>query len=115
MTDLNIETTTRDGWCVVRVEGEVDLASAPRLERALQDAAPSAGNGIVTDLTSVGFMDSTGLRVMVGGASLFDDDRSFRLVVSEGPVSKLLDITGLARRLEVFDTVDAATSTADGE
>jgi anti-sigma B factor antagonist len=58
------EHSPGDGTSVLRVEGELDIATAPMLERAL--LAPRApGERLVLDLCDLRFMDSTGLRVLM--------------------------------------------------
>jgi anti-anti-sigma factor len=52
------------GESVVRVHGELDIATAPDLERAvLRPRAP--GEDVVLDLADLRFMDSTGLRILL--------------------------------------------------
>jgi len=52
------------GARVVRVQGELDIATAPDLERAvLRPRDP--GDQVVLDLAGLRFMDSTGLRVLL--------------------------------------------------
>jgi anti-anti-sigma factor len=58
--------TDRDagGAITLRPTGELDIATAPRLERALHDGR-RAGDEVVLDLAGLEFLDSTGLRVIV--------------------------------------------------
>ncbi|PPK67512.1 STAS domain-containing protein [Actinokineospora auranticolor] len=85
---------------VVEVTGEVDLATAPQLEQALDDALAQPGGGVRVDLSGVEFMDSAGLRVLV--AALRKAEESGRSLVLDSPherVRRIIEITGLA---EVF-------------
>jgi anti-sigma B factor antagonist len=52
------------GETVVRLHGELDIATAGDLERALRRAR-EPGAQVVLDLTGLRFMDSTGLRVLL--------------------------------------------------
>jgi len=78
---------------VVRVSGEVDLATAPSLAEVL---AGCKGGSVLADLTDVTFMDAAGLNALVAarryldrhGASLFVQGASAR-------VARLFEITGL--------------------
>ena len=55
----------RDGHAlVVRVLGDLDIASAPALENSLRHVLKSGAPSIVLDLTGVTFIDPTGLRVL---------------------------------------------------
>ena len=49
---------------VLTLEGELDLASAPELERELQEVAGAKPEHVVIDLTGLNFMDSSGLALM---------------------------------------------------
>ena len=56
-------TTRQDGArTFVIVDGEVDMATAPQLERAL--LAVTRGD-VVVDLTAVAFLDSSGIATLV--------------------------------------------------
>jgi anti-sigma B factor antagonist len=51
---------------VVTVRGELDMYTAPRLEKVLREVgAWRIGNRLVVDLTECGFMDSTALGVLI--------------------------------------------------
>jgi len=62
---FNIEVVERDDGMVVRVEGELDVASATVLDDALKQAEASDAPVIAIDLTGVSFIDSTGLRALL--------------------------------------------------
>lgn len=86
---------------IVLVEGEVDLATSPRLEQALDEALSAAGaTGVCVDLSKVEFMDSAGLRVLVAARRRADDSGlSMTLREPHDRVRRIIEITGLA---EVF-------------
>ena len=50
---------------VVELQGELDIAGAPELERQLSSLTETGVNRIVIDLRSLDFMDSTGLSVLI--------------------------------------------------
>jgi stage II sporulation protein AA (anti-sigma F factor antagonist) len=81
---------------VLRVEGEVDLVTAPALAMALAEATAEPGD-VTVDLRQVTFMDSTGLRVLLETRERLDQDgRAMRLQVDEsGAVARLLDLVGV--------------------
>ncbi|MBK6668350.1 MAG: STAS domain-containing protein [Actinobacteria bacterium] len=54
------------GWSVVRVIGEVDLASAPSMRAALR--ALPAGASVAVDLSDCSLIDSVGIGLLIGGA-----------------------------------------------
>jgi anti-sigma B factor antagonist len=90
------------GRTVVELGGELDLATAPTLEQNIGEVVDEGAGDLVIDLRGLGFMDSTGLRALLGfRARLQEAERELVLVVSEGPVLRLLELTGLVARFTV--------------
>jgi anti-sigma B factor antagonist len=54
-----------DGTCTLAISGELDLATAPRLEQEVNTAVAEGAKVVVVDLTNLSFIDSTGLRVFL--------------------------------------------------
>jgi anti-anti-sigma factor len=95
-------TVDRDVQAVtVRLAGEIDLAAAPRVESAIEEAvAGEEGVDILIDLDAVTFLDSTGLRVLVAAhARCAGEGRRLTLVNPSTAVSRILEITGLGQTL----------------
>ena len=87
---------------VVAARGELDLATAPELEAALLPPL-EAGTGVALDLRGLQFMDSTGVRVIVA-AHLAAQEHAATLtvvVIPDGPVARVLEISGLDAVLDV--------------
>ena len=109
MTHLTIEQSEANGKCVLTAVGEIDLASAPDLETRLSQCL--SDGPVVVDLSGVSFIDSTGLRVLLAAHAGADDGGNpLGLVVTDGPVTKLLSITGVDGHLNIFRSVAAASS-----
>ena len=87
---------------VLRLDGELDLASVPTLESAMTDATVDGMAEILLDLRGLEFIDSTGLR-----AILLQDKRStergqtFALVRGPEQVQRLLDMTHVNEHLTI--------------
>lgn len=58
---LTIDSRINSDGVTLLIEGEIDLASAPALERELREAESSMPRRIVLDLTALEFIDSTGI------------------------------------------------------
>ena len=99
----------------VRVSGEVDLATAGRLDEALREALGYA-RLVMLDLRRMSFMDSTGLRVILDTAARASTNRAHIVLTgASAQVERLIDLTRTRGNLEVLDTrlPDAATSRAE--
>ncbi len=66
LVDLKPGHYGKDGIEVVNVEGEIDSHTAPRLRELLTDLASKGSYQLIVNLDKVGFLDSTGLGVLVG-------------------------------------------------
>lgn len=101
---LLLETTRIGDHDVVVATGEIDLASASRLEIALE---PFAGQPVVLDLRRVNFMDSAGLKVLLSERTRIEaSGGDLRLVVGDGAVGRLLDLTGVGEAFSISNTID---------
>lgn len=101
-----------DGYRVVTVSGEVDVATAPRLRDGLESAVGAAPARLVVDLSSVSFIDSTGLGVLIGVSKQADEAGvALRLVIAESRIIKLFEITGL---LDLFTIVPTREQAIEG-
>jgi anti-anti-sigma factor len=65
--DLKLGHYARDGIEVIDVQGEIDICTAPRLRELLINLVSKGSYQLVVNLDKVGFLDSTGLGVLVGG------------------------------------------------
>lgn len=89
------EDDGRDGERVIRLRGELDIESAPDLERVLLRSRP-AGQRVVLDLAELQFMDSTGLRVLLRARVAADEGRwEIRLRNVPPTIRRLFDMTGV--------------------
>ena len=95
-TEFGVESDREAGGLVtLRPAGELDIATAARLERALHDGR-EPGDRVVLDLAALEFIDSTGLRVIVRGVEAAQRD-GWELRLREGPpaVQRVFEISGV--------------------
>jgi anti-sigma B factor antagonist len=87
----------------VRVAGELDMATAPELERAL-GVGLSRARMVVLDLRELAFMDSAGAHVIID-ASARARKLGRRLVLLRTPpdVDRLFTLTGSSSEVEIGD------------
>jgi anti-sigma B factor antagonist len=102
--------TENDGHTLVfKLTGSFDLATSPPVRAALTDAMDKGKQELVVDLSRVEFLDSTGLGALIGAQRrAAESNGSIRLVVNEGPILRLLNITGLIRVLAVYHSLPDA-------
>jgi anti-sigma B factor antagonist len=81
---------------LVRLEGELDLATAPRLGEAIEELRDVGWDVIVLDLGAADFVDSTGLRLLLDlDARARRENWRFALRGECGAFDRLLCVTGL--------------------
>lgn len=94
--DLQVDVSGPVETPLVVVEGELDVATSPRFRRRLDDAVDAGARDVRVDLSSVGFMDSSGLgALMAVHHRLRDCDGRITITGAAPPVRKILEITAL--------------------
>ena len=64
-TGFHAATAGTDDTIVLRLQGELDMATAPGLGRTLQTALAAGPSTLALDLRELTFVDSTGIRVLI--------------------------------------------------
>lgn len=106
---IDIKSEHNGASLIFRLKGSLDLATSPTVRAALLEAANEGKHEIVVDLSNVEFIDSTGLGALIGGhRRALENSGGVSLVVTEGPISRLLNITGLIRVFKVYASVEDA-------
>ncbi len=96
LTEFSIRVATEHGRRVVQVWGDVDLYTAPRLERQLEELVEDGVNEIVLDASEVTFMDVTGVAALARTLNRLPAREGCILVRSPSrSIQKMLEITGL--------------------
>lgn len=107
--ELEITTQQQDGVCALSLAGEVDVYTAPWLKEALVEQIESGCARIIVDLDGVGFIDSSGLGVLVGGLRRAkEQDGAIRLVCTRDNILKVFRITGLDKVFPIFADISEA-------
>lgn len=107
--DLKIDIGEKNGVVVLKLDGEVDVYTAPKLKSRLVDLVDQGKFKIVVDLEEVDFMDSSGLGVLVGGLKrVRSHDGAIALVCTQENILKIFRITGLVKVFPIFENQDQA-------
>jgi anti-sigma B factor antagonist len=96
------------------VEGDLDLASAPSLKRALAELQATGSRHVVVDLSRVSFIDSTALGVLVGAQRSLDPGTKLAIACAEENVLRIFELTGLDAMFEIVPTLQDALGYVQG-
>jgi anti-anti-sigma factor len=101
-SQLSLELRRTGDTAVVSARGDIDLSTLARAATALDEARAGVAV-LVLDLREVGFMDTSGLRLVIGEQRRAADG-GYRFAVVPGPsrVQRLFEIAGLADKEGLF-------------
>ncbi len=98
--DLEVIVSSVESRHEVRLLGELDMSTAPRLSDELVRLASDGPSMVTVDLSDLAFIDSTGLSVLITGLKRLRQQGGDLALRSPTPgTRKVLEITGLT---EVF-------------
>jgi anti-sigma B factor antagonist len=103
MTDgptLDIAPEREADRLVLRLRGDVDMAAADVLTAALSRAVTEPVPEVVVDLADVGFLDSTGIRVLLEGRERAQERDV--MVTARNPQPVVLNVLRLTNVAELF-------------
>lgn len=102
---------------VLRVDGEIDLATVEVLRVGLAEAVAQSVPLVVVDLDEVGFLGSVGLSALISAQEQATES-GCRLVVVVSPTSpamRTIQVTGLTALLSVTESVASAINPQSGD
>jgi anti-sigma B factor antagonist len=98
-----------EGVVAVIVEGELDLADEARADLAIDFVVGLEIPGVLIDLTECDFIDAAGLRMLLRGSQRVLRSGARLAIAPPGPqVRRLLEITGIADELSIYESRDEA-------
>jgi anti-sigma B factor antagonist len=101
--ELTVDISTTGETARVALTGELDIATAPTLEEKLGEVSHEITR-VLLDLRELAFIDSTGLRVVLGLANgLGENSASVVIVRGPEPVQRVFTLTGADRELAMID------------
>ena len=94
---------------VLRLDGRLDLVTAPGLRTAVEAEVAAGRPDVVLDLSAVAFMDSSGLGVLISSLKhARQSGGELRIAAAAEQVLTVLKLTKLERVLRPYATVDEA-------
>jgi anti-anti-sigma factor len=113
MNGLEIGTEfLNDGTGLVSVAGDVDMSTASHLETALLAAVESAKHGVIVDLSTCEFIDSSGIAALLKANRCLDGAGPLALIVANPDILRVFEVTGVDRLLKIHSTIEAARDEA---
>jgi anti-sigma B factor antagonist len=104
---LSIRRSREGGLLRLTPVGELDLATAPLLEREFDlVVGDNEVRMIVLDLTELGFIDSTGLHLLLRMSAACEEADRLRVVNGSRAVVRLLDVSGVRHLLPIITSDD---------
>lgn len=101
-TGFAVVAQTSERSTVLKLRGELDVATAPVLEGGLACAFAPKPSSMVLDMTDLTFLDSTGIRVLVTAARQAEGDGcSIVLMAPNAQVLRVLRLTGVDRLIAI--------------
>lgn len=105
---ITISVEHRGEIAVITVGGEIDLATAPELEAAVDDVLAGDPATLIVQLSAVEFMASAGLKILVAAQQKLGTPARLA-VVANGPATRRpIQLTGLDETLPLYPTLDEA-------
>jgi anti-sigma B factor antagonist len=93
---------------VISVDGDLDLASAPRLKWMLVDALGEGHSHLILDLSQATFMDSTALGVLVGVSRSLEHGAALAIVCAHANLLKIFELSGMDGAFAISPTIEHA-------
>lgn len=104
---LQIGVRSEPDRIVLRLHGELDLASAPLLQGEIESAEAADATLVVLDLDDLEFIDSTGLRIILAAHERFQErGQMFALTRGSQQVQRLMSITRVGEHLRIIESAD---------
>jgi anti-sigma B factor antagonist len=111
---LAIDVEQANGGVCLKVRGDLDLSTAPELERAVARSQRGHPKRLVLDLTGISFLDSCGLRaLLVAQRECARAECELALIAGE-QARRLFDLTGVTDRLPLADSTSALDGASGG-
>jgi anti-anti-sigma factor len=109
---LSLSSERRGAFTVVKVSGNLDLTARDQFDQYLTRARRE-GPRLIIDMSEVTFMDTGCLAVIMGHYKRLSVSGGLILAGAQYRPAKALWITGLAYRLPLYDSVDAAIAAGE--
>jgi anti-anti-sigma factor len=108
-TPFSVTTRTTGAGAVVTVEGELDVATAPRLRAEVAALVLKPGQVLVVDLAGVTFCDSSGISALIAARNVAEAaGAAVALAALPARLSRTFGLIGLAGFFPTYPSAEDA-------
>jgi anti-sigma B factor antagonist len=101
---------------VIEIEGQIDLHAAPSMQERLDAVLEQGTTQVIVDISSVSYIDSTGLTVLVGALKrLRRSGGALSIVVTDYDIERMFESTGLDGMFSLYRSRDEALEDLGGK
>ena len=100
-----------DHVAVLTLEGKLNMVSAPKVRDEIHAAVTAGNNKVAIDLTTVEFIDSSGLGALINGLKAARQaGGDLRIACPTAQVRMVLELTNIDRVLKAYENAESAFS-----
>ena len=113
---MNVKCTQRNGNLVVKIIGEIDHHSADEIRHtAEREFYKSGAKNMVFDFAQVGFMDSSGIGMIIGRYKELKKTGGKVFAINISPeVSRIFIISGLKKIIPCYQSLEDIADESNG-
>jgi len=117
MDDGTITVTIENGPSilnlkVVSINGTMDAITTRQVDETVFPVIDQEDTNIIFDLSNVDYLSSTGILFLLKyTVSLNDQRRLLKFVKPPNHIYNILEVTGVAKRFDMYDSIEAAMNT----
>lgn len=109
--DFDVNVGNRDGICVVKILGDVDIFTSSRLDECLRRQVDDGNTEITVDLEDCSYMDSEGMKILIRTRRSIGEDGQVVICGASGVVARAFELLGLDQLFEFIPSVSDIDST----
>jgi anti-anti-sigma factor len=112
---MNLTVDSTPALTCITIEGELDTATAPDLETAIQGCLAEGASALLLDLSNTDYVSSMGLRVFLSTLKSLKASGG-RLVLAglNEEVQEIIDLAGFAPLFDICGTADQGRAALAG-
>lgn len=106
---ISVNVTKQDRAAILKIEGEVDLYSSPKVRKSLLQLIKEKMPVVVVNLEAVNYLDSSGVATLIEGLQEIGKySGSLRLCSPTQTVKHVFELSNLDKIFEIYESVDEA-------